>query len=197
MTFTRGGCPTLAEGMKLHDPFRGSQLEAALSFLRAHPGQVSPITLTLWGNDVFPLSQKGKRAPRAIASVASHLSSILQQLRGAAPTAEIIVTGAWNPEVDRLAQAEPLYRSLDAAIARVAAASRARVANMFAALQSGERPCSEGSALRAHLLLLEGRRPASDRSRVPRDGRRVHGRVGLPAEAVSALRRPRRVRCSM
>ena len=44
------------------------------------------------------------------------------------------MTGAWNPEADRLAQAEPLYRSLDAAIERVAAASRARVANMFVAL---------------------------------------------------------------
>jgi len=51
----------------------------------------------------------------------------------AAPTAEIIVTGAWNPEADALKQIEPLYRSLDAAIARAASASRARVANMFAA----------------------------------------------------------------
>ncbi len=137
VTFTRGGCPWLAEGKKLHDAFRGSQLKAALTFVRAHPGEVSPITLTLWGNDVLPLSQKGKRAPRAIASVASRLRSILQQLRGAAPTAEIIVTGAWNPEVDRLEQAEPLYRSLAAAIVRVAAASRVRVANMFAAFNSG------------------------------------------------------------
>ena len=44
------------------------------------------------------------------------------------------MTGAWNPEADRLAQAEPLYRSVDAAIARAATASRARVANMFTAL---------------------------------------------------------------
>jgi lysophospholipase L1-like esterase len=133
VTFTRGRCPTLAEGVKLHDAFRGSQLKAALSFLRAHRGQVSPITLTLWGNDLLPLSQKGKRAPSAIASFASRFRSILQQLRVAAPTAEIIVTGAWNPEADRLEQAQPLYRLLDAAIARVAAASRARVANMIAA----------------------------------------------------------------
>ncbi len=133
LTFTRGGCPALADGIKLHDAFRGSQLKAAVSFLRAHRGQVSPITLTLWGNDLFPLSQKGKRAPSAIASFASRFNSILQQLRVAAPTAEIIVTGAWNPEADRVAQAEPLYRSLDAAIARAAAASRARVANIFAA----------------------------------------------------------------
>jgi hypothetical protein len=58
----------------------------------------------------------------------------MRQLRAGAPTAEIIVTGAWNPEADRLAQTEPLYRSVDAVIVRAAAASRARVANMFAAL---------------------------------------------------------------
>ncbi len=131
-TFTRGGCPWLREGQKLHDPFRGAQLKAALTFLRAHPGQVSPITLTLWGNDLAPLSAKGKGAPKAIASFASRLDSILEQLRSAAPTAEIIVTGAWNLEADQLKKTEPLYRSLDAAIARTAAASRARVAKMYA-----------------------------------------------------------------
>jgi lysophospholipase L1-like esterase len=133
VTFTRGRCSGLADGVKLHDAYRGSQLGAALSFLRAHRGQVSPITVTLWGNDVLPLSEKGKRAPSVIASFATRFNSILQQLRTAAPTAEIIVSGAWNPEADRLAQTEPLYRSLDAAIARAAAASRARHA-IFAAL---------------------------------------------------------------
>ena len=123
VTFAKGGCPWLAEGRKLHDPFRGSQLAAALAFLRAHPGDVSPITLTLWGNDLAPLSAKGTRAPKAIASFASRFKAILRQLRAAAPTAEIIVTGAWNPEADQLEQAEPLYRSLDATIARAAAAS--------------------------------------------------------------------------
>jgi lysophospholipase L1-like esterase len=135
VTFARGGCDWLKHGGKLHDAFRGSQLQAALSFLKRHPGKVGPITVTLWGTDVpLPLSRSAKRAPRAIASFASRFSAILRQLRAAAPTAEIIVTGAWNPEADRLARAEPLYRSLDAAIKRAATASRARVANMFAAL---------------------------------------------------------------
>jgi lysophospholipase L1-like esterase len=135
VTFARGGCDWLKHGGKLHDAFRGPQLEAALSILRAHPGEVSPITVTLWGNDVpLPLSQNAKRAPRAIASFASRFGTILRQLRSAAPSAEIIVTGAWNPEADRLAQTDPLYRSLNAAIKRAATASRARVANMFAAL---------------------------------------------------------------
>jgi lysophospholipase L1-like esterase len=131
VTFTSGRCPWLAEGGKLHNAFRGSQLEAALSFLRAHQGRVSPITLTLWGNDLAPLSARGKRAPRAIATFASRFDAILKQLRAAAPNAEMIVTGAWDPEADRLEQTKPLYRSLDTAIARVAATSRARVANMF------------------------------------------------------------------
>jgi lysophospholipase L1-like esterase len=135
VTFLRGGCDWLKHGGKLHNRFRGSQLEAAQAFVRAHSGQVSPITVTLWGNDLpLPLSQNAKRAPRAIALFGSRLTSILEQLRAAAPNSEIIVSGAWNPEADRLAQAEPLYRSLDAAIRRSAAASRARVANMFAAL---------------------------------------------------------------
>ena len=132
VTFTRGGWR--CDGFKLHDTFRRPQLKAAASFLRAHPGQVSPITLTLWGADLAPLSAKGKQARSAIASFATRFESILQQLRAAAPTAEIIVTGAWNPEADRLPQVEPLYRSVDAAIARAAKASRARVANMFTAL---------------------------------------------------------------
>ena len=150
VTFTRGGCPWLAEGQKLHDAFRGSQLKAALSALRAHSGQVSPITLTLWGNDLAPLSEKGEGAARAIASVALRLTSILQRLRAAAPTAEIIVTGAWNPEVDQLKKAEPLYRTLDAAIARAAATARARVAKMFAVFN----PPGTVRAQRARLCAL-------------------------------------------
>jgi lysophospholipase L1-like esterase len=132
VTFTRGGCPFLREGGKLHDPFRGSQLEAALAFLRTHRGEVSPITLTLWGNDLAPLTAKGKKAPQAIASFASRLDSIVKKLRAAAPSAEIIVTGAWNPEVDQVKKTQPLYRSLDAAISRSAKSSRAGVASMFA-----------------------------------------------------------------
>ena len=134
VTFARGRCPTLAEGVRLHDPYRGSQLRAAVAFLRAHQGQVSPITLTLWGAELAPLSEKGRRAPQAITAFASRFSAILRELRAAAPTADIIVTGAWNPEPDRMAQITPLYRRVDDAIARAAKPSRARVAKMFPAL---------------------------------------------------------------
>jgi lysophospholipase L1-like esterase len=134
VTFVRGGCDWLKGGGRLHDAFRGPQLAAALSFLRAHRGRVSPITLTLWGNDVLPLSEKGNRASQVIATFASRFEAIVKQLRAAAPAADIIVTGAWNPEADRLAQTEPLYRKLDAAIRRAAATAHVRTADMFSAL---------------------------------------------------------------
>jgi len=129
VTFVRGGWN--CDGAELHNKFRGSQLAAAEAFLRAHRGEVSPITVTLWGGDVFPLTQRGKQARPAISAFATHFSSILRQLRAAAPNAEIIVTGAWNPEADHIKQGQPLYRSVDAAIKRAAAASRIRVAEMF------------------------------------------------------------------
>jgi len=137
VTFVAGGCPGLHDGTKLHDAFHGPQLGAAETFLRAHPGDVSPVTLTLWGNDWLPLlldrchgepACVQKRGPAAIRALGTRLTAILHRLRAAAPSAEIIVTGAWNIDPDRLEQLAPIYRSLDATIAGAASASRARVA---------------------------------------------------------------------
>lgn len=140
VTFTAGGCPWLTGGRRLHDAFRGSQMSAALAFLEAHRGKVSPITVTLWANDVAALSAACRdslacvqaRAPQALSAFASRLSSILRNLRAAAPAAEIIVTGAWNNNVAQLAKTNALYRSLNAAIARAAAGARARFAETLA-----------------------------------------------------------------
>ena len=137
LTFTRGRCSGFADGFKLHNAFRGPQLRAAESFLRAHDGEVSPITLTLWGNDWLPLlldKCEGNvtcvraHGPRTIASIGARLTSILRRLRAAAPSAEIIVTGAWNIDPRHLPQFESIYRSLDESIARAASVSDARVA---------------------------------------------------------------------
>jgi lysophospholipase L1-like esterase len=140
VTFVRGGCPAFADRIRLHDRFRGSQLQAALSFLRAHPGDVSPITLTLYGNDWLPVlldtCRAGvecarKSAPNVTAAFASRLSGILRRLRAAAPTAEIIVTGAWNPDPESLQSLAAVYRSFEASIGRAAAPTRVRVARMI------------------------------------------------------------------
>jgi lysophospholipase L1-like esterase len=143
VTFRQGGCPGLADGIELHDAFRGSQLAAAVSFLRAHPGDVNPITLTLYGNDWLPLlldtcksdvACVRKRGPKTIAAFGSRLRSVVRRLRGAAPEADIVVTGAWNPDPRQLEQLKPTYRSLEAAIVRAAGPSGARVAKMLPVL---------------------------------------------------------------
>jgi lysophospholipase L1-like esterase len=140
VTFTRGGCPAIAERIKLHDAFRGPQLKAALSFLRAHPDAVSPITVTLFGNDWFPLLLDTcmvkvdcvrKRGPKTIAAFEARLTSIIERLRAAAPASEIIVTGAWNPDPNQLTALKAIYRSLEASIVRAAASSNARAARML------------------------------------------------------------------
>src|SRR5262245_12965415 len=90
------GWPAVGE---LHNTYVGTQLDAALAFLRSHPGQVSPITLTLWGNDVreFVLDCQGellclqRGVSRFIAEFRGRLGAILSELRAAAPSAEIII----------------------------------------------------------------------------------------------------------
>jgi lysophospholipase L1-like esterase len=138
-TFVAGGCPWLAGGRGLHDPFHGAQLDAALAFLRAHPDEVSPITLNLGGNDVDAFAEACKqsfacaraRLPRFQTQFTSRLGSILRRLRAAAPKAEVIVIGVWNNDLATFRQSDPLYRRFDLAIARVAVAARAYFADPF------------------------------------------------------------------
>jgi lysophospholipase L1-like esterase len=136
-TFVAGGCPWLAEKRPLHDPFRGAQLTAALSFLAAHRGQVSPITLSLGGNDLERVAEicKGDigcirgRAPRAFAQFGARLTTILRRLRAAAPKAQIVVTGVWNFNADALKETGSVFRSFETTIGRSATAANARFAD--------------------------------------------------------------------
>lgn len=138
-TFVAGGCPWIAGGRALHDAFHGAQLNAAITFLRAHPTEVSPITINLGGNDVQAFSDACKgsftcaraRAPRALRQLATRLGSILHRLRAAAPKANIIVIGLWNNDLTAPSQSDPLYRTVDQTIGRVAAAAGARFADPF------------------------------------------------------------------
>jgi lysophospholipase L1-like esterase len=127
-------------GHQLHDAFSGTQLDAAVAFLRAHPGEVSPITIMLWGNDIRAFSvnvcnldpaciQNG--APGVIAQISTNLAFILGQLRTVAPDAEIIVMGAWDGAVGAFAFADPLIEALNASLASAAVAAQARFANPF------------------------------------------------------------------
>lgn len=61
------------------------------------------------------------------------MAGILRRLRAAAPNAEIIVTGTWNFNADDLKRTDPLFRSINASMARVAASADAWFAATFPA----------------------------------------------------------------
>jgi lysophospholipase L1-like esterase len=141
LSFINGPCPWSAAGQQLHSPFTGTQLDAAVAFLRSHPGEVSPITITLWANDIqdfalnvchFDLACIQNGAPGVITQISTNLAFILGQLRAVAPDAEIIVTGAWDViGFNAFASADPLIEALNVSLASAAAAARARFANPF------------------------------------------------------------------
>ena len=139
-TFSRGGCPWLP-ARKLHQGFSGSQMSAALAFLAAHRGRVSPITLSLGGNDLAQFVDACAGSPacvragyrRATARFASRLGSILHRLRVAAPHADIIVTGFWDEDLYALGQNAPLYRVLNQSTGRTAARANAHFADLIPA----------------------------------------------------------------
>jgi lysophospholipase L1-like esterase len=160
-SFISGPCIWKAAGFALHDDYSGSQLDAAVAFLHAHPGQVSPITLTLWSNDVnalirscgFDLACIQNGAPATMSSISSNLATILSRLRSAAPDAEILVTGAIDTLLGLFDVADPLFLALNAAMRDVADSARARFANLFPIFNPQGDPAAETAAICTLTLL--------------------------------------------
>ena len=105
-TMINGGCFFSSPdgfGLMLHTNYAGPQLDAAVAFLRSHPGQVSPVTLSMGVNDVTGVisechfdatcvEQSGIRN-----ELNQALGRILAAIRAAAPHTEIIVVALYNP----------------------------------------------------------------------------------------------------
>lgn len=68
-----GGCPGRIDH---HGSYIGPQLQAAVDFLHAHPGQVSPITIELGSNDVLPLWNDTTCAVNSAATVEAALATM-------------------------------------------------------------------------------------------------------------------------
>ena len=123
------------DGVQLHDGYPGrSQESAALGFLRAHPGQVSPITVSLGGNDFF--------AHSSLADIQARLTRILRELRAAAPDAEIIVLQSYNPLTFFVQDPIPdaVFSALNGVIGAAAASAGARTADVFAVFNNPNPP---------------------------------------------------------
>ncbi len=147
-TFIEGGCLYTAIGFPLHDPYDGSQLSAALAFLRAHRGQVSPITLNIGTNDVNDLrilcgddiACYFANGPAVLNTISTNLHLILSQLRAAAPDAEIITFTDYNVAALVDARSSQLTEAFNAVIMATAAESSVRLADVFGAFNGGPSP---------------------------------------------------------
>jgi lysophospholipase L1-like esterase len=105
----------------LHSSYSGSQLDAALAVLRAHPGQVSPVTIDIGANDLL--------GGASLAHVQANVSIILDKLRDAAPYTEIIVLGYYNPLIVSTPGSDVVVAQLNSLLAQTAAQFRARFAD--------------------------------------------------------------------
>jgi lysophospholipase L1-like esterase len=134
-----GTCSFQAAGVALHDGYSGeSQMQAALHFLQAHPGQVSPITISLGANDVqscLPAADPTCIA-NEIAIVGQNMTTILAGLRSAAPNAEIIALQYYNPLFVVNPATDAFALALNGAIATAAVSAGGRVANAFAVINA-------------------------------------------------------------
>ena len=94
------GCPgetttTMIAGGICSYP-HGSQLDEAVSFLRAHRGQVAFVTIDIGAND-FPC-QAAECIPAGVTAIQTNLPAILAQLRAAAgPDVPIVGMTIYNP----------------------------------------------------------------------------------------------------
>jgi lysophospholipase L1-like esterase len=105
----------------LHSSYSGSQLDAALAVLGAHPGQVSPVTIDIGANDLL--------GGATLAHIQANVSMILDKLRDAAPYTEIIVLGYYNPLIVSAPGSDVVVAQLNSLLAQTAAQYRARFAD--------------------------------------------------------------------
>jgi lysophospholipase L1-like esterase len=147
-TFLRGGCPF--EFIVKH-PHGGSQLAAALRFIHQHPGQVSPVTITIGANDFLRVFSPatcsvGPNVPAVLSTFDANLRSILSQLRTALHgTGDLFTMTYYDPYQNQCA-ANPrllsLFQTANGHIVRDAGAYHVPVASVFKAFGGAATPNS-------------------------------------------------------
>lgn len=150
LTFINGGCSYTSRGFSLHNSYSGPQLSAALAFLQEHPGQVSPITINVGGNDFGPLqsicgsdlSCYEVHGPAILAATRANLDQILGAIRNTAPNAEIITFTTYDLTV----LVDPRFGRFTAAfndvVTDTARSHSVRVADVFSAFNDGPQPAT-------------------------------------------------------
>ena len=192
-------CIWKASGHALHDDYPGSQLAAALAFLAAHRGQVSPVTLSLNGDDANEFLQTCP--PGDLACLQARRTGGDRRLPGPADLDPAPAAGRRTRRRDhRRRRLRPRHRRLHVRRPAVhpaepGPASGRRhgpgpVRRSVPRLQPARRPGRrDGSDLHAHPALQPRRRPPL-RRRLPGTERHRLGRIG-PVSLTTQTRRRR------
>ena len=143
-TMISGGCPWPGT---LHASYNGapSQFAAAESFLLAHPGAVSLISIDIGSNDLLGLldSCKGAADPNAcvlaglpatLATLGAHYELMVGTLHALAPNARIVLFNFYNPLAFSAPGSDQLSAIASSVVDQVAAHFSAPVADAFGAI---------------------------------------------------------------
>lgn len=127
-------------GFHLHVDYVGAQIGAAEAFMAMHPGQVGPIVIAIGANDVFAVSDPcgglntpcfAQAFPALLARLSANYTAILGRLRRAAPDAEIITVGFYNPFAIVDPATNVVVETIDQLVQQIAEANRSSFANPF------------------------------------------------------------------
>ena len=146
-TMINGSCFFTDEGLALHDEFTGPQLDAAVTFLRGHPEQVDPITISVGAADLLDVFYGCEGDTACIlhsglaAQLGRNLATILGQLRAAAPHARILLLLPHNSAIFNLPHSNLLWGTFIVEMRAVAATRNVRVVDAFAAITLAGREC--------------------------------------------------------
>lgn len=133
-TFINGGCPY--SYLKKYLYFT-PQLQAAVSFINSHAGQVSPVTLDIGANDLLPDINNSNCTVSStwssdLAKVQTNLGIILGQLKSALHgTGDLLLMNYYDPYQNQCPNSVPYVQQINSTIASAAASYGASLVNVF------------------------------------------------------------------
>lgn len=148
--FVSGTCPF---GVVRHNYYSGSQLDAALAFIKGHAGQVSPVSLDIGADDMIPLvngntcAVDGARWAPTLANVDHNLTAIiLPKLKAALTNNEGVMTGDlvmmnyYDPYANACPKQDHYIIQLNQHLAHDAAQLGVPIVNVYAAFGGMAQP---------------------------------------------------------
>jgi lysophospholipase L1-like esterase len=156
LTGDDNGCFPFRVAAKLHAPYTGTQLDAAVAFLKSHP-HTRLVTLTLGANDLFVCQKTTANhctAPAEVATtlktVAAHLTTALTAIRAVYRGPIVAVTYYTTDYADPVGVAG--ITALNTVLAQVTTGAGGAVADAFTAVGKAAAG-SGGDACKAGLLI--------------------------------------------